>query len=908
MTGKTTLGRGFPLPVYTNVPNLTESPGDEAPAYLDQHNRPRDRFYRPVKKLNFDADAPEYQKQNPITHVKIPLIYHIQTDPAPFPEPADFRNRPDYVRAVKTWGEKLQLRMSSTFSPVPVTGEFFVPSGPKIFKAEEKTDPGRMRTFKPAIWPLFPANYMEMLKIIFTKRDVDPDKKFPHQVPKRDPILYKHHITSQKQWQSQMFTHEPVPELYDSYEEFELSYKNWQSVVLDEIMTPVMEPKHFATLLGLNLVKESTDADQTSSKKVHDQGHWASALKPPKNMKRVMKWCRHASKLIQKKKPKFKAPKLDVLMVTGLTDTPEQFVSDMTNYGDNFKHDLGKPERPIAFLRRSEKSMLHELMYETVLNADTYDLPSLMQLMECELDSSQLDKLMTKKLNGKAFANILTDPENSHIWKNLVPIADRSMDFAYRVSVFMDSIFYYDQSCKLDEVWNPQGDLFRFRQLVVLLSFKHDARTRILPILKSSVPRVDSINLVYFLSMFLEVMQKYHGARYYLDAMEKTREIAYALATDLKDPNFLTAVRGNQNALTMLLSCNSRQIHRVLLGDDFLVWLNELSQKKFGVSILQTIIHGPALQSAVVMFTQGGYKHVKDIAATMTLSTSSLIQAICNTICYASHVLPVKVQGEKILTAFDACIEAVSLVTMRAALSLGRVLLNEKIITNFSDPGLFELMSEAIGKFCANVSAVNIEVYTLQMRLLAAFACDHRCAMTLVKSENFVSVVTRCLDHLNTIITTETWNVLDKLSGADLAIKALIDNKDFGNALVQVPIKLVEADKYQATGQVARYRWAFLRFLHLSTLILELSTETSTIYGDMIVPCIGSIVRLYKGRSLLFVEDPVMEHRLEEFVSFCTESLQGNEKLSRLHAKFRKYLEQSQSGSLSDKKRAVRSH
>ena len=900
MLGRTTLGRSFQVQTYNDVANVPDSSGNEPPTYLDKNNKPRDKFYRLIAGLKFDPDQDQYRKEDPITRTMVPLIYHVPGEPMPFPCPAKFEEDVDYEGAVKKWFYDIRNRFSSTILPVPITGEFFVPQGPKIFRAEEKADASRFRTFKAAAWPLFPDNYMDMLNIIFTQRKVNGEEPFPHQIPRRDTILYKHHISSELQWQSQLLTHEPVPELYESFAEFETSYKNWKSVVLDEVEKPIMTPKQFAQLLGLNVVKTeeagAVSDDMTLPREAESEP-WAKRVRKPKNIDKIEKWCTKAKEILEEPVETV-TPQWEVLMVSGLTMSPSQFVRDMENYGDHVtKEMMDQPNHPIGYLRVFEQTVTHEMIFENVLNSHMFELSMMMQLMECQLTAAQLCELMTKKVDGKLFVNVLDEPTNAHILKTIFPAAYRSLNYAHRVSLFVHAIFQYDKKCKLEEVWNPHGDLVRFRQLVVLLSFSTDARVWILPMLGNEVQKADMINLVYFLSMFLEVMKNYQGATYYIEAMTKVREVSYELATALKDPNFRLSIRNNQLALLMLLSCDSRQIHRMILGEDFLVWLNEMSQRKEGIVAIQTIIHGPAMRSALILFLQVGYTYMRQIVPTMTTYLSSLITAICDTIRGHRGQSPIKIRGQKVLQTLEACLERTSIVTIRTSMSLAALLLDPSFIENLSEASFFQLIGEALGKFCATITGEDVELYQWQMRLLAMFVSDVRCAMAMVNTKGFANVLVSFIDTPDPIAFALTWQVIDSVVTEEHAMRILFKSKEFPAAVVTIPNRIVEDQRVTGRDQTCNRR-ALLKFLNFSTQALSGAGDISTTYGDLMVPCIGSIVRLFKGRKLVFEDDDEIRKALEDFVQLCTETLKTKDSLKKLTGKFRKYMTEQNRGSL----------
>ncbi|KAH0789202.1 hypothetical protein GPJ56_006872 [Histomonas meleagridis] len=253
MEGSTTLGQEYSMNLIKDA-TIQESDGNNFPVYIDSSQNAYDKYYNKIEKLNVNSDK---FYTDAITHQKVPAVYNIndETD-LEFPNPENYFSKEDYSNAVDKWYDRARSHYSTLRLPFPVSGQFYLPQMPKIWSKEEAKLPlsGRFKTFKVDTWNLLPTNYNEMVKLLFLKQPIDPEGQFPEQVPHRPAILYKHHISSESQWQSQMIPQEPEAITFDSFEEYEQTFVRWASLASSFIHNPLIPPNQFENIASLDII------------------------------------------------------------------------------------------------------------------------------------------------------------------------------------------------------------------------------------------------------------------------------------------------------------------------------------------------------------------------------------------------------------------------------------------------------------------------------------------------------------------------------------------------------------------------------------------------------------------------------------------------------------------------------
>jgi hypothetical protein len=169
------------------------------------------------------------------------------------PGPHQFNSCEEYTVALRSWYTRAQRFFGFALLPVPVSGLFHLPEPPKIFTKEEKSDAGRFRTFKANQWPLLPENYLDMLSRVLTGAAVPPDESFAHQIPKREVIYYKHHLSASPQPLADLLPWEPLPHLYDTYADYERPFRNWASLCHSSLLGPLIPVREFESIVAIDI-------------------------------------------------------------------------------------------------------------------------------------------------------------------------------------------------------------------------------------------------------------------------------------------------------------------------------------------------------------------------------------------------------------------------------------------------------------------------------------------------------------------------------------------------------------------------------------------------------------------------------------------------------------------------------
>ncbi|KAH0789310.1 hypothetical protein GPJ56_006761 [Histomonas meleagridis] len=310
--------------------------GDQIPYYINGDFTPLDKYYQPI-----NGDVYALNNSNDFQDVFTKDIFPSTFKPqdkilVSFPNPKEYQNKEDFKQAFELWYKEASIYFSYVTLPIPISGEFYLPEPPKIFTKEEKAHPGRFRTFKPELWQLLPRNYLLMLTKLYQKDEIDPEELFPEQVPKRDPLCFKHHLTSQDQWCSSLVASEPNPILYDFYEEYEEAYVKWCNVTYDTLRSCPIPPKGMQTVATLDPIKDEEADIFEPSNPVLDTAFlsWANEIPPVTNLTNISEKIQNLNSLVRSKSKEFSTHGLrcsHVLYVFGIDKS--KFISDSIAYG-----------------------------------------------------------------------------------------------------------------------------------------------------------------------------------------------------------------------------------------------------------------------------------------------------------------------------------------------------------------------------------------------------------------------------------------------------------------------------------------------------------------------------------------------------------------------------------------------
>ena len=863
MRGDTTLGRDFSFVQFSDA-SIPESDGHEQPVYLDSKSNPRDRFYRPVKRPVFGEDDEANQLCDPFSHDITPLVYHVPSEAFPFPNPADFQTRADFANECKRWHASFRKRLSTVVLPCPVTGEMFVPDHPKIFKPEEKSESQRFRTFKAAVWNLLPENYMEMVDILYKKREVDPEAPFPEQIPQRkgDVIMYKYHVTSKRQWQSQNFCHEPVPQIYDTYEEFEQSYMNWCTVVSEEVQQPIMQPEQLSDLIGLGQAEQSREklipVEKEKKKVKISKGSW----KWVKEVKKIKNWKGLKSKLRLLKEDmgtlrELECKPYELCDVFGLHDK-DSFITQMMRWGDTLgKKEPTKLDRPIGFVVKLHEDPPLDEFVELFKISGKCDIGMLLRLLEVDFTRKQLDSFMVAHREEMRLVDFILKSLSQQIVKMLFNCSHYIERYQFRVSYFFRAVLRNDSECRLLRMLLHCNDLTDYHQVIRSMLLTIDMDLQVLPLMKvNGDPLMDKINRFYLFHLTVVALNTMQDNSFYRDCVQTMRALAYDITQALPNEEAVKKVRDNHAALMMLLHCDSNEIHRRILGTDFLIWLNECSSTKEGVQVLQTIAHGTSLHCASLLFLKHGCEIMKTLAPKMTVVTSIFVKHMCNYLLVTCERLHVQFRGQNLLAALDAASGCISEHMSSMMIPLAKLVSRPTLISNINEQSYFPLRMASIVKICreCKIEVASDEIYTNQIKVLDNMVNDEKGCFSTTQQRTFLDCLAEHLSYPDVGICDLTWTFLFKLCKSTKAMTEVLTYQPIRDKLVSIP----------SSTKLNRQA-----VFHVMQLFVQVwrgeSKELRKILCDIFMSAIGSIVCLYRTRHVIFRSDRANRQAMKAF-------------------------------------------
>lgn len=866
MRGDTTLGRDFSFAKYTGV-NIPESDGHEQPVYLDSKSNPRDRFYRPVKRPVFGEDDEANQLCDPFSGDVIPLVYHVPSEAFPFPNPADFETRAAFLNECENWHSAFRKRLSTVVLPCPVTGELCVPDRPKIFKPEEKSEPQRFRTFKAAVWNLMPTNYMEMLDVLYKKREVDPEAPFPEQVPQRkgDVIMYKYHVSSKRQWQSQHFCHEPVPQIYDTYEEFEQSYKNWSAVVSEEVQQPIMQPGQFSDLIGLGLAEQSKEKlilVEKEKKKVRiskGSWKWVKEARKIKDQKALKKKLRHLAK--DSKIREFSCVPDEVCDVFGVPNK-DVFVRQMMKWGDALgTREPTRLERPIAFIVKLHEDPQLEEFVELFRISGKCDIGMLLRLLEVDFTQKQLDEFMMSRRQETTLVDFILSSLTQQVVRMLFSCSHYIERYQFRLSYFFRACLRNDDKSQL--LVMLLDCLQDYHDVVRSILLTIDMDLKVLPLIPQNGDELlDKINRFYLFHLTVIAMNKVQDKQFYRDCVRKMRVLAHDIAKALPTEEEVQKVRSNHAALMMLLHCDSNEIHKRILGPNFLVWLNDLSTTREGGQILQTIAHGSCLNCASFMFLKHGWEVMKTLAPKMTVITSIFVKHICNYLLVTCERIHIQFRGQNLLAALDAASGCISEHMSSMMIPLAKLVSRPGLISNINQQSYFPLTMASVVKICRECKkeVTNDVIYSNQIKVLDNMAVNENCCFSMTQQKTFLDCLAEHLAYPDVGICDLTWAFLLKLCSSTKTMMEVLSYPPISEKIVGIP----------SSTKLDRHA-----IFHVMRLFVQVwtgdSKEMRKMVCDMFMSAIGSIVCLYRTRHVIFRNDRANRQAMKAFHKAVTD-------------------------------------
>ena len=848
--------------------------GSQVPVYLSPDNTPMNKFYQKIVGPVTVNSGPNDFLENPYTKDKFPFVFRPQLNPQlPMPNPKDFMSQTQYAAALSTWYRKWMIFFCSALLPTPISGVYYLPAPPKIFTKEEKTSPSRYRTFKPNLWPLLPKNYLHMVDVTLAKNtQIDPEKQFPDQIPKRDPILYKHHMTSTAQWVGQLVPVEPKPFLYDTFEEYEQAFINWASCTYKSLTIPPIPPKKMGSMISIETFTESEEEkSQNAQQKINVQ---KSSLIFKELPKADFSWVKNLETInISQNKVrlnslskqvirplKFETERLPLLEVFGIPDK-DKFVSDMKDFGFH----LPDPNLKTQVHPKNFSFGMYLQNFSAVesyfANPNNINLQFVLRILHTELSYEFYNKIFSKTVNNIKVASIIANIFNKDSFnlRQMFTLANCTLRHPIRLSYFLHALFIHDTaSSQIFSIMFQESNISLLNKVVSYLNITSKYHMEIVPMIeKRGIIYLMRINQYYLVQCLLTLFKDYKGYKFYQTILDYSKQFFMNVSKILVDQGSIKELRngaiGSEQycATLMIVQSESNTLHRLLLGSNFPLWLSENPPRK---NLIATIMHSSAITAAAYLFLKYCPEHAKSIES-FSPNVCSFIAYICRFLNRYSEELHITFKGQTILPFLEAIVKSKSKYVNAMLVPFASILSSDQIISNFRATDFRPLLVNVICRLCS--SFVNTTDFTFKDKMVALtiFASQKDPCFAMSQVPNFAEVI---VDHLvdnNFQILQQDWEFFKKFAHDPKIIDQIFKRQRITSALTEI---------FRSNNKIAHKK-----FYKFST---NLWTNPDPVYiplkkslCDIILPVIGTLVCNFMTRNTLYKEDEKSKIRIEKF-------------------------------------------
>lgn len=854
---KTTLGQPYDFPRVYQVKSMKMSVERDFPVYISPDCRPLNRFYQTIERLTEPELGQNESVFDPFKNEPFPVVFRPnRTTDQVLPAPKLYQRGPDYQDAMEEWFQYMRRYFAAAMLPVPLAGIFYLPGPPKIFAKDEKMNPGRFRTFKATQWPLLPNNYNDMIDTILDRKPINPEEQFKEQIPKREVILHKHHMTAAQQWMAQMMPAEPLPFMYDTYDDFQLAYKMWSNVCALNMRVALMKANEFTKIAMMDIVEQSKEKSRPvlPPPKPHENPMdltWAPYLVfYPEKIERAL------GRLYDRMQEPRKVPEPQKNVVDVIGVDKKEFLEEMQKTGS---YRYGVPQGFYIGRPLENSEPLKRLLSE----AKAYDFRLVWRLLGFDASQEQINAALRMEMNRTMFvgfiSNIISQRE---AFRYLKKLADYAPQYKYRISFLLTAILRNDSSTQLVRLLMMQGNLDLLDSAVHFLNLTSPKRVNLIPMITSQNRGFEMISKCYLVSVLLDLMSDCGCMRWYQELVRKgqpSRKMCFYICQYLKDNRFLEAVRSTPpdsemyKVLLMLLNINSKEIHRLLLGKDFLIWINNSPLRP---GLMNTICHSRAIYTAAQLLVEALNEKVlepfSDLFKTMRPETVSLFAQVCCGLLKHFDTHGCRISGQTILPLFEAACECQRECVSQCIVPLADIISSRTVISNFAAPDFQPLLMRAVCSICKVIGSAKGVDFREKVQTLIMLARDDQCCFAMAQVPGFKRCLISHLTDGDVVCANRTWELFMKMTSYQRVLGELISDET--KSLIS---RVVDNNTE---------RMPLKRMLDFMIKVLERKDPNTTRkLVEILSSALGQISCLYKTRYVKYKGDPVMVALLDSF-------------------------------------------
>jgi hypothetical protein len=789
-----------------------------------------------------------------ITHENISLVFRPQeVVDLRMPTPVCFDRVDEYAAVLRDWYTRALRYFGMALLPSTLTGVFHLPEPPKIFTKEEKADTGRFRTFKANLWPLLPENYLDMLDRVFKHAAVEPDEPFAKQIPKREVIYYRHHLTAQPQWLAQLLPAEPRAELYDSYEDFAKAYRNWAGLAQSSLHTPIIPVREFATIAAINVFQPTRVSPRRIS---NGDGRFMG----------VREICPHPRRFSLLSARSIGAPAtLPDCSGLGGPPSPPKEVAPLEIFGVNptnfitehsrFGYSLSSLERaealPQAVVHSSGGSAVVSEITAMLMAAISYDFSLVRKMIEADLGLREFDEIMRFEINGARSCAFISQILNSAgAIRQLTSLSRASEAYRFRVSFLLASIFRNDSTTQLPKTLLSPANLDALHRTVTALNLTSLYRVPLLPVVTVQNRLYQTVNRFYLLTTLLAVMRDCKNGQWYQDALDPcrdmSREIGEALLTRAEQLRAAEPGTDAYSAMLMVFASGAFQPTRILLGYNFLNWM--------GPRLLMRIEHSRCVVTAARAFlvgiTERVYEPLPDWVAKLAPHVISFIESAFGALRRQALERGVRVPSLAIMSLFDAVLSTTKGEVNQLILPISRLICNSRVMVNFMGPAYQQRLTASVCWLCKQMPNAPEAHSRVRMEALALFAHDESMCYEMAHVDGFSAFVVGRLSDTKSSVIPVNWGFFMVYAGHPRVVREVLNSA--GNTLAAI-----------ASSECTPILRRFFQF----SINLWRTQQPPIVakFCEVMMGSLGRVTAIFRTRKAMFKEDPGMVRLVEDY-------------------------------------------
>ena len=770
--------------------------------------------------LFMSADTPPHQTSSP-EEEQSPAA---RLRALKFPHPSSYASKAAFLDACQSWKRQVRSVMNSVILPVPAVSYFYRPKAPTHLESGRLN--GRF-VYNLGSLPAAGLNYKLVLDTVYDGRVFNEREPFLVQAHNARVMALGDQITGEDQWQAQMFTPEPLPFMYNDFEEYEEAYRDWRREAQECARIEIRHPSR----LKYRVVGDKAKAKipvivscssysrmfwnaESGESLVGDivRFDWAKKLSEPSCMKRVQSKLRKVlRRTVKVDSAKAEECENDVCVVGVDKRT---FVEDFCYYGVHYE--AFNSDRPV-----------HPRVLQVTYGVGSFD--------ELDITARSLPGLLARIENAIGSFLVVRPALLSAIDGELLEFlcAWERVDVLYQLA----KVFAKPHRENICVIRPPRGI--------------------------SDDVMVSLVN-IYYLSVLLECTNDRPQESLTRAASSKSRQLYLFVARSLTDRHcselWDALVKNNSSGLAtvmfMVACIPSQRLKGMIVAPEFLVRVNHVSQFQCGQIFLQLLLshdNGELISS----LREQPEEIIVQCLSKMTDFVMSLLSGFISG--FGSWLLSSHLSYEHSFL-LSLAYEAAQLDVLhyhKILYEAGKILARRELVASFDVPAYQERLDSITSHIAEAISnsTDNLEVL---LKTVIPYLAVMTCAQQLKECPNCLSTISRNLSSEDRITSLASWKCVRKLCMFPSIAMAILTSPDFASAI---------GTCYNSTDSVV-----LRKVLQFTIRRFRSTIEVRTLMCEVLVPIVGALACLVTAAPTRFDSAPRVLASIDEFVLWISQN------------------------------------